>query len=316
MRAPQKYSAAVTIDCHYVYPEFAAAYLRVSKGRALFVDNNTYHAVPYLLQALEREALKPEDVEYVIVTHVHLDHAGGTSRLMKACPNATLLAHPRATTHLIDPGKLVSSARKVYGSEVFEKLYGAIEPIPSQRVRSLEDGAIVPFGNTELRFLHTRGHANHHLCIHDVEFSSVYTGDAFGLRYPRLQKAGLFVLPSTSPTDFDAPEARKSVARIVATGARSVYPTHYGEVTEVREAAEQLVRHLDYSEELLEAAVKGPLPDVKLDGYCETELRKHYETYLNEKGAKLSVEDRDILGMDLKLNGQGIAHVARRRRGG
>src|SRR4051812_2894369 len=115
-------SSVTTIDCNYLAPEFAASYLLHQDGQAAFVDNNTAHAVPLLLAQLRREGLAPEQVAYVIITHVHLDHAGGTSVLMKACPNATLLAHPRATKHIIDPAKLVASARKVYGDALFEKL--------------------------------------------------------------------------------------------------------------------------------------------------------------------------------------------------
>ncbi|MEZ4384491.1 MAG: MBL fold metallo-hydrolase, partial [Nannocystaceae bacterium] len=119
-----------TIDTLYLgNPRFAACFLLTEGERAAFVETNTNFAVPRLLEALRASGRRPEDVDYVIVTHVHLDHAGGASKLMAACPNATLLAHPRAAPHLIDPSKLVASARQVYGAERFAALYGEIEAI-------------------------------------------------------------------------------------------------------------------------------------------------------------------------------------------
>ena len=116
----------MTIDCDYVLPQVACAYLRIQGDEAAFIETNTTHAVPKLLSTLAAEGMKPEQVRYVIITHVHLDHAGGTSALLAACPNATVLAHPRAARHLVDPEKLVASARAVYGEAKFDALYGKI----------------------------------------------------------------------------------------------------------------------------------------------------------------------------------------------
>ena len=188
-----------TIDCDYLYPRYAAAYLRIAGDEAAFIEANTGHAAPRLLDTLARSALRPEQVRWVIVTHVHLDHAGGASALMRACPNATLLAHPRAVRHLVDPSKLVASATAVYGAERFRELYGNVDPIDAARVRALDDGESVALGDCDLRFVHTRGHANHHFVVHDPALDAVFTGDAFGLSYPALQRAGRFAFPSTSP---------------------------------------------------------------------------------------------------------------------
>ncbi|MBK6532427.1 MAG: MBL fold metallo-hydrolase [Deltaproteobacteria bacterium] len=136
----------ITIDCDYVQPALACAYLRISQGECAFIETNTAHAVPKLLAALAAQGRSPADVRYVIVTHVHLDHAGGASALMEALPNATLLAHPRAARHLIDPSRIIAGATAVYGAEQFAALYGTIRGIDASRVRSLEDGAEVPFG--------------------------------------------------------------------------------------------------------------------------------------------------------------------------
>ena len=180
----------------------------VEKDQAAFVDTNTTHSVPLLIEKLRTLGLSPEAVSYLIITHVHLDHAGGASALLKLCPNATLLAHPKAARHMIDPSKLVTSAKKVYGEAQFDQLYGAIDSIPKERVQVIEDGEVIAFGTRTFQFFYTRGHANHHFCIWDSASNGVFTGDSFGLAYPALQKRGLFIFPSTSPTDFDPDEAR------------------------------------------------------------------------------------------------------------
>src|SRR5690606_13064670 len=201
-----------TIDSGYMGQRgVAAAFLVHDAGEAAFVETSTALAAPRMLRALEEEGLRPEQVRYVVITHVHLDHAGGASALMRACPEATLLAHPRAARHAIDPSRLVASATAVYGEARFRELYGAIEPIPAQRVRAVDDGEVLPLGRRELSFLHTRGHANHHFVVHDRAAGGVFTGDAFGIGYPALQTDGRFVFPSTSPTDFDPVAARESL---------------------------------------------------------------------------------------------------------
>lgn len=307
--------AVVTIDCQYMRPRFAASYLLVEGEMAAFVENNTAHSVPLLLDALRSRGLTPEQVRYLIVTHVHLDHAGGSSALMRACPNATLLAHPRAAPHLIDPTRLVSSARRVYGESAFRELYGEITPIDGRRVRVMQDGDKLRFGARNLRFIHTRGHANHHFCVHDDRADGVFTGDSFGLAYPDLQGHGLFVFPSTSPTDFIPSEARRALRKILDTGARRAFLTHFGEVTDLNEAARQLGEHLDFSESLLNEAAAAGDEGEELVAVCEERLREYFEAELRRRGFTTPESTPwEILELDLGLNAQGIAYAAEKMR--
>ncbi len=305
-----------TIDCHYLdRPEFAAAYLLTDGDEAAFIDNNTTYALPRLLAALADSGLAAEQVRYLIITHVHLDHAGGTSALAQACPQATVLAHPRAARHVIDPEKLVNSARSVYGADEFHRLFGDIEPVPADRVRIMEDGERITLGRRELEFLHTRGHANHHFCIADAASGSVFTGDAFGLIYPALQGTGCFAVPSTSPTDFDGELAREAVRRIVGLSPERVYPTHFGEVTEVAAAADQLIRHLDFAERVMLEAEAADVADGQLHEYIEPRLRSYFAGLLDARddlGADPATWK--LLAMDIDLNAQGLAFVASKRR--
>jgi len=306
----------ITIDCHYLdQPEFAAAYLMTEGEEAAFIDNNTNHALPRLLRALDDAGLSPQQVRYLIVTHVHLDHAGATSALAKACPNAVVLAHPRAVRHIVDPGKLVASAPAVYGEAEFARLYGRIEPVPAARVREMADGETIAFGRRKLTFLHTRGHANHHFCIADSGTNSVFTGDAFGLHYPALQTEGPFAFPSTSPTDFDGPLAREAVQRIVDLQPDTVYPTHFGAVTAIGETAGQLDRHLRFAEQVMLDAEASELPDEALYDHILPRLRDYFSGLLDRHGdLGQRPQTRQLLELDLDLNAQGLAFAANKRR--
>lgn len=307
----------VTIDCDYLQPRFAAAFLCAAGGEAVVIETNTSRAVPRILAAMASHGVRPEQVRWIIVTHVHLDHAGGASELLRNCPNAQVVAHPRAARHLIDPSKLVRSAQAVYGEEEFVRLYGRIDPIEEKRVLALEDEAEIPFGRGRLRFLHTRGHANHHFCVWDALRGAVFTGDSFGLAYPKLQKNGLFILPSTSPTDFDPAAARASVQRIAQLGARRAYLTHFGPVSSIEAAAEQLIEHLDASERILNWAVRQNVDDAKLIAHCEQDLRDYYYAYAERKRLGLGQPgsaDWKLLDLDFRLNAQGIVAAARRIR--
>jgi glyoxylase-like metal-dependent hydrolase (beta-lactamase superfamily II) len=297
-----------TIDCDYVLPELAAAYLRVEGDEAAFIETNTSHAAPRLLAALAAANLRPEQVRWVIVTHVHLDHAGGSSALMKALPNATLLAHPRAARHLIDPSRLVASATQVYGAETFARLYGTIEPIDAARVRALDDGASVELGGASLQVLHTRGHANHHFVVVDPAASSVFTGDTFGLVYPRLQRAGRFALPSTSPTDYDGAEARRSIDRVLALGVERALLTHFGEVRDLDVVAGQLRRWLDVSDALVQEAAS--LAPQEREELLRQRLAAEMDRAAASAGLALDDGDRELLALDLRLNAQGLAFAA------
>ncbi|MEM9533929.1 MAG: MBL fold metallo-hydrolase [Pseudomonadota bacterium] len=308
-------SDILTIDGNYDgRADMAAAYLLVDSGEGAFIDNVTSHAVPQMLEALTLAGLRPEDVRYLIITHVHLDHAGGTSSLLQRCPNAQVIAHPRAAPHVIDPARLLKSARQVYGDEAFDRVYGQIDPVPEARVRSMEDGETLVLGSRTLTFHHTRGHANHHFCIADSGSGSVFTGDAFGVHYPPLQEKGVFAFPSTSPTDFDGPLARESIRRLVDLKPTVIYPTHFGALGDVEERANQMIRHLEFSEQLMLEAQASDVEDEGLAGYCDTALQAYFQDYLAERGLGDDARYRELMAMDLELNAQGLAFVAAKRR--
>jgi glyoxylase-like metal-dependent hydrolase (beta-lactamase superfamily II) len=256
--------------------------------------------------------VRPEQVRWVIVTHAHLDHAGGAAALLRAFPGATLVAHPRAARHLIDPERLVASARRVYGDDLFEAIYGSVDPVPAARVRMVEDGEALPLGDATLRFLHTPGHARHHLVVHDPAADTVFTGDTFGLAYPQLQRAGRFAIASTSPTDFDAAEALASIDRILALGTSTASLTHFGTIDRLEEAAAQLRWWIDRSAALVdEAAAMEP---EAAETHLHAALERAMAEAIERRGLAVDDDDRSLLEMDLALNAQGLAVAAARRR--
>ncbi|MBE7439878.1 MAG: MBL fold metallo-hydrolase [Spirochaetales bacterium] len=301
----------ITVDCQYLYPRIAAAYLIVEGEEAMFVENNTSHAVPLLLAALKEIGLAPEQVRYAAITHVHLDHAGGTSALLDACPEAICLAHPRAAPHVINPARLIDSARTVYGAEMFDRLYGEIRPVDERRVRIMNDGEVLSFGDRELKFFYTKGHANHHFCIHDSASNGVFTGDSFGLAYPDLQKNGPFIYPSTTPTDFDPVEARITLEKIRSTGAKLAYLTHFGPFLEMQAGYDQMHRDLDVLEGMLEQLISCP-PE-SLEKVSSKKMNEFFEEKMQTSGLNPVGIERETLQLDIDINAMGLAFQARRR---
>ncbi|HUW59890.1 MAG TPA: MBL fold metallo-hydrolase [Candidatus Bathyarchaeia archaeon] len=303
------------IDCHYQGPEHAASYLLTDRGEAAFIENNTAKALPYLLEGMEEAGIRAETVRWIIITHLHFDHAGGTSALVERCPNAMVLAHPRAVRHLVDPSRLVASAVRVYGEEEFERLYGGIRPIPPERVRPMEDNSAAELGGHTLTFLHTRGHANHHFCIHDSAENAVYTGDTFGVEYRKSRPSEKpFLLCSAAPTDFDPDEARASVRRVLALKPSHLYLTHFGELEDVAGGAEVLLEALDRLEAILHGAVESGLSGEELEAFCEERVRAAIDTHVAYCGAVLNEQDHVYIDPHANINAQGIALLAEKRR--
>lgn len=302
--------SVVTIDPHYIHPGRAAVYLIDANGSAAFMDASTPRSLPILLRALEERGLRPEQVEYVVVTHVHLDHSAGTAALLQACPNAVALAHPRAARHLAAPARLVESAKRVYGEELFDSLYGTVDAVPAERVRTVTDGESLKFGNRTLTFLHTAGHARHHICMHDSGSNGVFTGDAFGVSYPPVRHgARNYLLCSCTPTDFDAEAAREAVHRIVATGAERAYLTHFGPFESLKEGAEELLHTIDDMEDIRVAAIESGLKGMELRAFCGERVHEAIVRQLDRCGIKAGPEDWQWLNPDVHMNALGLVHV-------
>lgn len=237
------------VDTEYLHPGHAAAHIVQHGGRAAIVDVGTNDSVPYLLAALEVLGIPRESVDYLLLTHVHLDHAGGAGLLMRELPHATAILHPRGAPHMIAPAKLVAGSRVVYGEERFRRLYGEIVPIAADRVRTTRDGDRLSLAGRQLEILHTPGHALHHQVFVDGAHACIFTGDTFGLSYRELDSPhGAFIVPTTTPTQFDPQQLIASIDRMLSYAPEALYLMHFSRVTDAPRLGESL------KEQILELA--------------------------------------------------------------
>lgn len=294
----------VAVDTHYMRPLLDASHLILDSGRAAFVDTGTNASVPLLLDALRQRDVDPGEVDYVFLTHVHLDHAGGAGALMQALPNARCAIHPRGSRHMAEPSKLIAGTQAVYGKRKAFELYGDIVPIDADRIVEVQDEQWLEFGSRQVQALHTEGHARHHYCLYDPASEGVFTGDSFGISYRELDTAaGEFIYPTTTPPHFDPVEAHKAVDRIVGLDPKRLYLTHYSRVDDVVRLAANMHECIDG---FVFIAQKHRHRDNRLES-----IQADMFDYLCERlAAHGFAGDRDamwsVIEFDVVLNSQGL----------
>jgi glyoxylase-like metal-dependent hydrolase (beta-lactamase superfamily II) len=292
------------VDTGFHRPRFDAAYLIVERGRAAFIDTGTNHAVPRLLAALAALGLAPDDVDYVIPTHVHLDHAGGAGLLMQSLPRATMLVHPRGARHMVNPLALYMGAQAVYGAEEMQRSYGTLQPVDATRVRNTADGDVIELAGRPLLFAHTPGHARHHHCIWDEASRGWFTGDTFGLSYREHDTArGAWILPTSTPVQFEPEALKQSMERMLQRQPACMHLTHYGRVHDVPRLAGLLFEQLDA---MVAASLRlRDAPD------RHEALKQALSTIYRGQLLRHGVPDADaavaLLDLDIELNAQGLA---------
>lgn len=219
------------LDAHYVRPQFVSCFLVRGQTSCAVVETGHVHAVPRILQGLDEAGIPRSSVSHVVVTHVHLDHAGGAGSLMRELPQATLVAHPRGARHLVDPAKLWAGTIGVYGEALTRKLYGDPVPVPAARVVEAPDGYAIDLGARRLSLLDAPGHARHHLVVLDEATRGFFSGDCFGVSYREADGgAGPFFFPTTTPVQFDPPALHQTVDRMMSERPERMYLTHFGMV--------------------------------------------------------------------------------------
>lgn len=296
----------VAFDAGYVRPILAAIHMVIENSRVAFVDTGSNDALPNALAALEKLGLDVTAVDYVILTHIHLDHAGGAGSMMAAFPNARLVVHARGTRHMAAPERLVAGVSAVYGPEYVARVYGEIRPIPVERILEATDGLVISLAGRELLCLDTRGHARHHICIVDRKTGGIFTGDMFGLSYRELDVDGRqFIFPTTTPTQFEPDAMRESIRRLIACQPEAVYLTHYSRVVDVARQGEALLRHMDV---LVELAVKEKNAGAEQHQRIKQAITEYLLSEIRAHGCQLPEKSLlEIWETDLELNAQGLA---------
>lgn len=294
----------VAIDTEYVRPMQDASHLIVDSGRAAFVDTGTNDSVPLLLDALLQQDLDVGDVDFVFLTHVHLDHAGGAGLLMQALPNARCIIHPRGAPHMIDPSRLMAGTEAVYGVEATRAMYGRLQPLDERRVVLAADAGWHTLGSRELQTLFTEGHALHHYSLNDPASRGVFTGDSFGVSYRELDTAaGEFIFPTTTPTQFDPAAAHVSIDRIMSCEPLQLYLTHYSRVGNLSRLAAEMHTDIDQFSGFAMAQMDNddPFPAI------HAAMWQHVTTRLQKHGFGGDEEAmHSVLDVDIVLNSKGL----------
>jgi len=292
------------IDTLHLRPGLAASHLVVDNGRAAFVDTGAAPAAARLLGALDELGIAREQVDYLFLTHVHLDHAGGAGQLIQALPNAKAVLHPRGAPHMIDPSKLIAGSMAVYGETLYRQLYGELLPIPADRVITTTDGQRITVGRRTFEFIDAPGHARHHHCPIDLDHREAYSGDNFGICYHELDTVrGAFMLPTTTPVQFEPDALHATIDRMLGYGLQRIYQTHFGPVSDLERLAADL--HAAIVELVRIAREHDRAPDRR--ERIEADMFRYFSVKLDAHGYPGDLARRhEILDADVRLNTSGL----------
>lgn len=293
----------IQIDTGYLRPGLAACYLIIDNNRAAVIDTGVEQTCDRVQAVLADQGLTFNNVDFIIPTHVHLDHAGGAGKLMQLCRNAQLVIHPFGSRHMIDPARLIAGAEAVYGKQGLRDSVGEIIPVDENRVIEADDMYRFRLGERELLVLDTPGHARHHFCVWDEQSRGFFTGDTFGIAYPELDCDGhSFIFPPTTPVQFDPPAWHASIDRMMAWHPERMYLTHFGQLDEPVIYLNTLHRMID---DLAALALEHDAPELELapavKQYIYQELKKHGCQLGKDRLARVLDLDLDIIVQGLEV---------------
>lgn len=301
-----------TLDAGYQRSQMVAIHILRENGRAILFDSGINNSLPLLKKALEKLDLSFAEVDYLFLSHVHLDHAGGAGNIMNHCPNAKIVVHSRGARHLVDPTKLMSATIDVYGKEQTEKLYGTLIPIPENRIIIGEEGAKFKWQSREILILDTPGHARHHLCFFEQEQKVVFTGDSLGISYREMDEKNpdninvprQFIFSTTTPSQFSPEDLINSTTKIINLKPQLAYITHFGELRNLEEKSEILIRQIN---KLANIAKQFSPSDNNLYKKIKAEVDNYLLMEAKLFNSKLPTDKiLEIWKFDLELDAQGL----------
>jgi glyoxylase-like metal-dependent hydrolase (beta-lactamase superfamily II) len=260
---------------------------------------------PVVLGALERRGLGPEDLAHLVVTHIHLDHAGGAGRLLDRFPRADVWVHERGAPHLIDPTRLVSSTARTYGEDRMLAFFGRPEPVDPSRIHAVVDADVISLGGRGLEVLHTPGHASHHVALADTATGAVFTGEAIGSHLPWVD----VYRPALPPPEVDVEQALESVERI-RRRATVLMTSHFGPIADAAEGCDRAAARIrSWSETVRELSADTDDVDRIADALWEQAAAEH----LQDAGVPIDPARYDALG-SVRMNAAGLERYWRKRR--
>jgi glyoxylase-like metal-dependent hydrolase (beta-lactamase superfamily II) len=253
----------------------ATALLHDAAGIAL-IDPGPSSCLDALDLGLQRHGVQLRDVTDILLTHIHLDHAGATGTIVRAHPRIRVHVHERGAPHLIDPSKLVASAARLWPGEM-ERLWGEVIPVPAERLVVLKGGERIDVAGRRFDVAYTPGHASHHISFFEPSSGIAFVGDTAGMSID-----GGYVLPPTPPPDIDLALWNDSVRRIEAWSPASLFITHFGPVNDVRPHLQSLLHNLATTAEIVRQSLAEPRTDEERSGRFADEIRRRMRQQMPE----------------------------------
>jgi glyoxylase-like metal-dependent hydrolase (beta-lactamase superfamily II) len=297
------------IDTFYGGRErYTAAYL-LAAARPTLVETGPTTSVEPVVAALERLGIGADELANIVVTHIHLDHAGGVGRLRERFPRATVFVHERGAPHLADPTRLVASATRLYGETQMRSLFGPVDPVPANRLRALVDGERIDLGGRELLVDHTPGHASHQVALTDSATGAVFTGDALGVHVPDLP----VLRPATPPPDVDIEAGVGSIERIRARARSVLLFAHFGPIADVDRICDLAIARLRGWAEAVHDELRRTEDPEEIATRLAQEARRDIETGAETDLDLDALENRLRLLSSVRMNALGLIRYWQKR---
>jgi glyoxylase-like metal-dependent hydrolase (beta-lactamase superfamily II) len=279
-----------------------SAYLLAAEQPAL-VETGPTTSSEAVLAGLESLGLGSGDLAHIVVTHIHLDHAGGVGRLSERFPKATVWVHERGAPHVADPTRLVASAARIYGPERLRDLFGPVDPVPGDRITAVSEGDRIELGNRYLDVLYTPGHASHHIALVDSDTGAAFAGDALGIHLPDVN----VLRPATPPPDIDVELAVESIERIRTRGSVLML-SHFGPVRDVDAMCSLAGHRLRKWAEIVRAAMERTEDVSEIAALLARETASEFD----EADEKEGLDRYEILS-SMEMNAAGLVRYWRKR---
>ena len=286
------------VDLNFLgYPEIIATAILQSPGGVALIDPGPSTTLENLRAALQHKGIGMADVRQLLLTHIHLDHAGVTGTLVRENPAIEVFVHERGAPHMTDPSKLIASAGRLYGADM-ERLWGDFLPVPPDRVRVLKGGERITAGGRELHVAYTPGHASHHVSYFDPSSRVAFVGDTAGIR----RGDGGYIMPPTPPPDVDLEAWRTSEERILAWDPDTLFLTHFGPFHGARLHFQELMDRLAFWSGIARRLLSDPALD---DARREARVRRRGAARPQTQGRRTGSDEVQLAPADSTIHGRG-----------
>jgi glyoxylase-like metal-dependent hydrolase (beta-lactamase superfamily II) len=294
------------IDVNFLgVPGIIATAVLHGPGGVALIDPGPTSTLPALRAALAQAGIGLTDVRSIVLTHIHLDHAGATGTIVHEHPDVRVYVHEKGAPHMIDPGKLLASATRLWGADM-DRLWGEVRPVPTEVVVSLAGGERIDAAGRDLTVAYTPGHASHHVSFYNADSGVAFVGDTAGICLGR----GGFVLPPTPPPDIDPEAWRASLTLIEGWGADTLFITHFGAHAPAHAHLTEMADHITLLANLVGASLARPGDDESREAWFTDEIRRELRRRLPEDNARAY----EVAGR-FDLNWKGLARYWRKRAG-